>query len=60
MTVTYRIETLDGGTWTTDGIGDPEANHFTSEAEAEATICDLRKLGEDWAAAKYRVVEVSS
>ena len=42
--------------WSPDGIGD--SNEFASPAEAEAMIAELRKLGEDWAAAEYRVVEV--
>jgi hypothetical protein len=65
MPPTYRIETRDANSddprdWTTDDLGDPDANAFTSEEQAEQTIATLRTYGEDWAAAAYRVVEVTT
>ena len=54
---TYKIETLHDGTWTTDGLGDPDANEFASREQAEQAITDLRTIGDDWAEAEYRVTE---
>lgn len=55
----YQIETRNEELWHSrewsPDVGGP--NEFGTEAEAEAVIEELRKLGEDWAAAEYRVVE---
>lgn len=42
--------------WTNDNIGTP--NEFTTEEEAREAIEQLRRLGEDWAAAEYDVREI--
>ena len=42
--------------WGPEGIGEP--NEFASRDEAWAAIRDLQSLGEDWADAEYRVVEI--
>lgn len=56
-TTTYRIETKDSsGRWSSDVEAYDGANRFDSEAEAEAAIESLRKLGDEWADAEYRVV----
>lgn len=57
----YQIETYDrtDRRWTTDGIGDPSANRFSSAEEAEDAIESLRALGGEWAEAEYRVREVA-
>lgn len=55
----YEVQSrTDGGEWRSDGLGD--ANEFVTEAEAEQAISELQALGDDWAAAEYRVVEVAS
>ena len=43
--------------WSSDGIGTD--NVFDTEDEAEEGIEQLRKLGEEWAAAEYRVHEIA-
>lgn len=59
MSTRYEIQSrTDGGEWRSDGLGD--ANEFATEAEAKQAISELRALGEDWAAAEYRVAEVVS
>lgn len=57
----YQIETRRSVArgWTTEGLG-PGDNRFSTPAEAEAAIAGLRALGDEWAAADYRVVEVAS
>lgn len=35
----------------------PDQNGYETKEEAEQAIEQLRMLGEDWAAGKYRVVE---
>lgn len=63
---TYRIETRaqgcrDARGWTTEGVApDMRDNRFGTRAEAETAIAELRALGDEWAAADYRVVEVTS
>jgi hypothetical protein len=53
---TYQIETRTkpNAGWTTYGLGEP--NEFATAEEAESAIESLRALGDDWAAAEYRVV----
>ena len=52
----FVIETQDSsGQWCDDMVGD--ANEFATRDEAEAMIPELRKLGDDWLDAEYRVVE---
>jgi hypothetical protein len=52
----WTIETKDAhGQWRGDTVG--EQNAFQCEADAFRAIEDLRRLGEDWARAEYRVVE---
>lgn len=52
----YQIETRGtNGQWTAN-VGDQ--NRFASEAEAEQAIESLRGLGDEWAAAEYRVAEL--
>jgi hypothetical protein len=41
--------------WTSD-IGD--ANKFATQQDAWTQIGELKKLGDEWASAEYRVVEV--
>ena len=60
-TVKYQIQTRpensnDASAWTADGIGDQ--NEFTTEAEADVAIAELKKLGADWASAQYRVAPI--
>lgn len=43
--------------WRNDEIGEP--NTFTKRAAAQSAIRDLQSLGDDWAAAEYRVVETT-
>jgi hypothetical protein len=53
----YKIETRDRyGNWD-DNVGTGE-NAFETEADALAMVEELRKIGEDWASADYRVVEI--
>jgi hypothetical protein len=54
----FRIETLEGGAWIADAIGD--SNEFATRAEAERAIDALRVLGDEWATAVYCVAEVQS
>lgn len=55
---TYQIETRSTtGNW--DGhVGD--GNAFATQAEAEAAIGSLRAMGDEWASAEYRVVEIAT
>jgi len=53
-----QIETRDEGAWTTDGLGDPEANVFSSVEAARRAIAELRALGPTWEQAKYRITEI--
>ncbi len=60
--MTFQIESRNTASsltseWDIDGIGEPNA--FDTYEEAEAAIEELRQLGDDWAAAEYRVVEVA-
>ncbi len=54
----YMIEGRgQAGDWSEEYVGnDTDANTFTTEEEAEESIQELRKLGDDWADAEYRVV----
>lgn len=57
--MTYQIETQDAfGNWTDQGLGTGD-NEFATTEEAEAMIEQLRTIGDDWADATYRVVEVA-
>ena len=58
MSGQFQIQTLDGGAWVADTIGD--SNEFATRADAERAIDALRALGAEWATAVYRVVEVQS
>jgi len=62
--VSYKIETRkpyrDGGNWSDEYMGDPDLNRFSTLTEAEQAIAWFRLIGEDWASAEYRVVEVQS
>jgi hypothetical protein len=57
--MTYEIlaRTDGDGDWDNDSVGAP--NEFDTEDEALAAIEDLKLLGDDWAAAQYRVHEIS-
>jgi len=55
----YRIETMRDGMWTADGMGDERRRAYSTRAEAEASIENLRTCGPDWRDADYRVVEVA-
>lgn len=47
------LSRTNGSEWRDDGIGDP--NQFGTEAEAQAAIDSFATLGEDWAAAEYKI-----
>ena len=54
----YVIESWDAGLkrWTDTLVSrETEANRFATEGEAQAAISELKKLGEDWGRAQYRV-----
>ena len=52
----YQIESVVGGQWVADAVGEP--NLFNSPDEAETMIVRLKTLGDDWARAEYRVSPV--
>ena len=53
----YQVQTWQqDGQWSNE-VG--EANVFTSEAEAEEAITELRALGDGWREAEYRVREIA-
>jgi hypothetical protein len=61
--MTYQIESripdstdVEARQWSAYAVGMP-GNNFATREEAEAAIEDLRKLGEEWASAEYRVTE---
>ncbi len=56
----YEIQSRNATetSWTDEHIGEP--NEFATVAEAEEAISILLTLGEDWAAAEYRVREISN
>ena len=57
----YQIESKGpDGNWLAEYVGDPDGNTFETAAEAAAYIPELRKLGDGWAEAEYRVVEISA
>lgn len=57
--MTYKIETRDRyGTWD-DDLG-PGENAFETEADAWAMIATLRKIGDDWTTADYRVTALDA
>jgi hypothetical protein len=60
-TTMYQIESLTRyGIWTDEEItDDPAANTFETAEEAEAMIAELRTIGDEWATAQYRVVEIA-
>src|SRR5450432_1044947 len=48
----YMIETRSKHQgWNADSVGDADGNIFDSIAEADCTIEELKKLGDDWAEA---------
>ncbi len=51
----WHLECLIDGAWTTDGIGDPDANQFETEAEAETALFLLAQQ-QSCPASEYRVV----
>ena len=52
----FEIQTqFDGGQWSAEN-GEP--NEFDTEAEAHEMIEQLKRLGDDWSAAEYRVREI--
>ena len=51
----FEIQTVHSGQWSAE-IGEP--NEFDTEAEAHETIEQLKRLGDDWSAAEYRVREI--
>jgi hypothetical protein len=56
--MSYEIETRGRYREWSNDTGDD--NSFASEAEAWTMIEELKTLGEDWAAAEYRVVAVGA
>lgn len=54
----YEILTKFDGIWCADGVGNTD-NEFATEQEALDAIQDLKRLGEDWATAEYRVREIA-
>lgn len=55
ITTHYAIKSRgQSGDWSAEYVG--ADNRFATESEAEAGIAALRGLGEEWAAAEYRVV----
>jgi hypothetical protein len=56
----YRIETFLNGYWDAQAVGRDEDNRFATEEEAETQIDALRELGDEWASAEYRVVEIEA
>jgi len=45
--------------WSTESVeATPGTNEFATREEAEAAIEELRKLGDEWATAEYRVREM--
>jgi len=55
----YEILSLNAGVWRNDILGDTDQNSFTTAEEAEAAIVELKNLGSDWAAAEYKVAEIT-
>lgn len=53
--MTYRIETRHNDQWVL--VQEESENWFDTREEAEQGIAELRKLGDDWASAEYRIVE---
>jgi hypothetical protein len=60
MTTTYQIQTRteSNPSWTSDGLMAIGENRWATREEAEQAIEEARRLGDEWAAAEYRVVEV--
>lgn len=53
--MTYTIETMRDGQWTSDGIGD--STGYETRESAERATESLVALGGEWAEHEYRVVE---
>jgi hypothetical protein len=51
----YWIEIQRDGLWTTEGLGDPEANAFNTYEEAESALSDMIAADADWGYGQFRI-----